>query len=281
MNTLYIDVYFLINFTVDVLAIYFSLILSRVPVSRLRLVVGGLIGAISATVTVIFKLNALFYCILLILTFLLITLIVGGTVTNLKRFKIFASFLLFETLLGGILTYLYGLLDKYFAPFFEEENFGVENKRLLFFALLILMSIGFIKLMFYVFSGSSSEKSVEISFELLEKKFSLCGFVDSGNLLKDPMTLKPVVIVKAKILKDVIKESTLDLLYTEDERLRGLLRLIPLKGIGGNRILVGMNVDLMLKNKNDSYITKTVIAIDEEEGNFGGYNALIPSDLIS
>ena len=74
MQTLYIDVYFLINFTVDVLAVYFAVLLSKITTSRIRLILCGLIGAISACLTVILELNTVFYVINLLFSVLIIVL---------------------------------------------------------------------------------------------------------------------------------------------------------------------------------------------------------------
>ena len=53
MRVLYIDVYFLINFTVDLLALYFASLLLHFPVFRWRLTVSALIGACSAAISLL------------------------------------------------------------------------------------------------------------------------------------------------------------------------------------------------------------------------------------
>ena len=126
--------YFLINFTVDVLAMYFSLMLARISASRIRLIVSGIIGAGAACITVLFNMRPVFYILNLILTFFLMVLISAGSVTMLKRFKVYVAFIVIETLLGGLITYLYGVLDKYFAPFSAPSdcnNFTAGIFRLL------------------------------------------------------------------------------------------------------------------------------------------------------
>ena len=184
-----------------------------------------------------------------------------------------------ETFLGGLITFTYGILDKYLSPLFKDEVFGVENKNLLVISSVILLALGILKLVFYIFSGVSTEKNVDFSFELFGSKYDLTGLVDSGNLLKDPMTLKPVIIVKSKVFKGKFKDLASDVLYTSDQELKGRIRLIPVKGFGGNRLLIGIKSEICLKNNNCN--SQTVIAIDEEEGSFGGYDALIPSELVS
>ena len=48
MRTLYIDVYFLINLTVDILSLYFATILSKTPTTTRRLITAAVFGAICA-----------------------------------------------------------------------------------------------------------------------------------------------------------------------------------------------------------------------------------------
>ena len=53
MQTLYIDVYFLINFTVDFIALYFAVTFAKVPSGTRRLLFGALIGALCSVLYVL------------------------------------------------------------------------------------------------------------------------------------------------------------------------------------------------------------------------------------
>ena len=52
MKTLYIDVYFLINFVVDLLSLYFASLFSKTPTTTRRLIASSTIGAVIAVLTV-------------------------------------------------------------------------------------------------------------------------------------------------------------------------------------------------------------------------------------
>ena len=54
MKTLYIDVYFFINFTVDLLALYFSSALYKLPTSAPRLMLASFVGSLYAVFGVLF-----------------------------------------------------------------------------------------------------------------------------------------------------------------------------------------------------------------------------------
>ena len=112
METLYIDVYFLINFTVDILAIYFAVSFSSVPTTRVRLILGGVMGAVFATLA-IFVENTLIKLLLSLVFAVIIAIVSVRGASVLRRLKFFFAFLIFETLIGGAVYLVYGLLDKY------------------------------------------------------------------------------------------------------------------------------------------------------------------------
>ena len=93
MQTLYIDVYFLINFTVDILAIYFAVSFSAVPTTRLRLVLGAVSGAVFATLAIFIDLPAVKLVSALLFSFIIAIISVKG-VSFLRRFKFFFAFCL-------------------------------------------------------------------------------------------------------------------------------------------------------------------------------------------
>lgn len=281
MQVLYIDVYFLINLTVDTLALYFSVRLAKCTSSALRLVLGGSVGAVFATLTVLFEISGFLYFLLLFTSALILVLIVGIEFTQLKRLKIFVSFLVLETFLGGFVSFAYSLLDKYLYPMFSNEEFGTENRNFLLLAMIVLMSFGVLKLLFSLFSGTLTEKYAEFSFSLLGKPFKVLGMIDSGNILKDPMNMLPVVILKSQVVKDCIKNASIDNVYSLPEEIKRCVRFIPTKSLGTEKILLGFKTDIFIKGHHNKVFKKNaVIALDNEKGSFGGYNALIPTELV-
>jgi hypothetical protein len=88
------------------------------------------------------------------------------------------------------------------------------------------------------------------------------------------MSASPVIIVKKKVI------SLSDVSEIENNAsLKTRVRLIPAKGIGGSKILMGLRCDLIRVNGSVSNVN--TIAIDEEEGSYGGYYALAPASVIN
>ncbi|MBQ9070292.1 MAG: sigma-E processing peptidase SpoIIGA [Clostridia bacterium] len=277
MKTLYIDVYFLINFTVDMLSLYFAASLAKVNSTAQRLIISSVIGSLFACFTALYELKGILFFAALILSSLLIVFIFCKETTAVKRIKLYGAFLVFETFIGGFVSFIYGLFDRYFYKFFSESSSGAENRKILSLSLIILLSYGILRLLFLMFFGSKNEENAILTVALFGKEVTISALVDSGNLLTDPLNNSPVLLIKKKAAEALIgKDSPVE---TTDPKLKSRIRLIPAKGVGCKRIFVGIRCDYIKVNKGKEKYENITIALDEEEGNFGGYMALMPASL--
>jgi stage II sporulation protein GA (sporulation sigma-E factor processing peptidase) len=263
----------LINFTVDILALYFAGIISGIKTTVPRLIISSVLGGIFACFVALFDLSAFIRMILTLVYGFLISLIFTklGTVQN--RIKLVSAFLILEISIGGAVTLFYRFLNEILAPILESE-IGLENRKALIIALLIALIYFILKVVYLLFFGATKERRVDIELEINDKILSVTALVDSGNLLIDPMNARPVILVKIGALKLIKNASDIE----ADDNLKTRIRLIPAQGIGGSKILTGLRCDMIRINGSVSNIT--TIAIDEEEGSFGGYLALAPASVV-
>ena len=275
MKILYIDVYFLINFTVDILALYFAGLFANIKTSFIRLLAASAIGSVFAVCVALIELEWFVYMPLTVVTAFIVCYVFSGTVGYIREFKTLFAFIVFETLLGGAVTYLFGFLDKKLYPHLTESD--VFNRRLLTLSIAILLAFGFIKLIFYMFSGAKSEKNVKFTIAINDKLQQITGLVDSGNLLIDNATGSPVIIVKRKHF-DFFKEIS-DFEKSSDEELRKRIRFIPASTVSGKSLLPGIRVDYVIFGE-EKTVYNMIIALDENEGSFGGYYALVPAAAV-
>jgi len=279
MPTLYIDIYFLINFTVDILAFYFAALFTKVKVGVRGLLFAGAVGGLFACAVVILDIKGILFFLMLALSVAIMTFCLSRGVSFVRKTKLFSAFLVFETLLGGCVILFYNLLSEILLPFISSAEFGVENKKILILSMLILLSIGAIKILFALFGGSLSEKNVDVELTVFDNSEKVSALVDTGNLLLDPMTLAPVIIVKAQALRRLgIGELNEVVINDDGFKFKKRIRLIPASALGENRILYGIKPDstCVLANGKKSEVD-AVIAVDNEKGTFGGYEALIPA----
>lgn len=273
LKTLYIDVYFLINFTVDLLSLYFGALLAKIKSSVKRLIIASFISAIFACAVALTDLKSFLYVVVLIINAIIVTKVFCGKITKARQIKLFISFLIFETLIGGFVTFIYGVLDRYFYPMFASDTIGAENKNLIILALVIMIAYGILRLLLLIFTGTSNEKNAKVKISILGKESVIESLVDSGNLLRDPIDSKPVIIAKRSAIFNLIGNENI----TDSEKFRTKIRIIPTKTLLGEKMLIGIKSDFISIEEKGLIFENTVIAIDEEEGSFGGYSALIPS----
>ena len=86
MKTFYIDVYFLINFTTDILALYFAASLNKIKSSAMRLILAGAFGAAVACAIVLLAPSGLLFVSIFIIGILVTIEIFCPRETKLRKF---------------------------------------------------------------------------------------------------------------------------------------------------------------------------------------------------
>lgn len=280
IKTLYIDVYFLINFTVDLLSLYFAARFSKIPTTIKRLIIASLFGALSAVGIVFLPENTLLKFVAAAVGLLLIGFIAPKKITLRRKIKYIFAFLIFEALVGGAVTFIWGLLDQYISDFFNGFEGGAVNRKMLFLSLIVLLSIGVFKMLVSLFTNVETEESVDLEIRFLNKTAIVSAFVDSGNLAVDPMDMTPVLLIKKEIAEGIMPVNIDQICDIDslDRHIKKRIRLIPISRGGETHVLVGVKVDSVKIIKGDfAEEIAVTLAIDKEGGTFGGYKALMPS----
>lgn len=280
MKTLYIDIYFLINFTVDVVALYFAALLSKVRTTNIRLIVSASIGALFACVSVFID-SVTLNIFGTAATFVLLVFISCGRV-SLKRACVFGgSFLVFASLIGGFVSYFWELLSRLFEKYIIPND--QINRKVLFLAVIILLSIGAFKMFITVINTSNTSSSVIFQIEIEKKLYESEAMVDTGNLAIDPMSMRPVLIIKKSFARkflsdDIIELSNIDCI---PNAMKKRIRLIPISRGGETHVLLGIRADsVRVKTENGYEEIDVTIAVDKEGGDYGGYLGLMPGTAV-
>ena len=280
MKTLYIDVYFLINFTVDILSLYFAACFSKIATSTRRLIISAVIGAIAA-VGIVFLPEITFlklFC--AAVSLFLVGWIPPRRASVKRRIKYIFAFVIFEALVGGAVSLAWETLDKYIPQLIGVIEGGAVNRKMLILSLIVLLSIGVFKMLVSLFSNVETEGCVDVEISFDNHRTVVSAFVDSGNLAKDPMDLSPVLFIKQDVIKDILPGNIINLCDIDslDKGMKKRIRLIPVSRGGATHVLVGVKADAVrLVGTERSEELRVTLAIDKEGGDFGGYKALMPS----
>lgn len=127
------------------------------------------------------------------------------------------------------------------------------------------------------------------------KKVSLHALLDTGNLLKDPITGIPVMIVEKQVLYQILPNELLDNLekmlggddknstiQIQEKEYMSRFRLIPFSSIGKqNGLLLGFKADEVMIEGREEKCKEVIIGIYEKKlGNNRRYQALIGLDIL-
>ena len=135
----------------------------------------------------------------------------------------------------------------------------------------------------------------KITIKLNEKEITTQAMIDTGNLVKEPITNAPVVIVESSLLEGIIP---IEILKNLDNILCGnlnnisqelqdiyisKLRCIPFSSLGKeNGMLVGIKAsEIIVENEDEIKVNKNIVLgiYDKSLTKKGEYRALIGTEL--
>ncbi len=198
---IYLDVIFFLNFCFDfILLLSVSIILKR-NVSFKRIILGSLIGGISIF-SLFIRISSITLFILKCLTSILMV-IATFKYRNLKYTLKNIEYLYMNSLiLGGFLYFL-------------NTEFSYKNEGLVFYykglSINFIFLIIFSPIIIYIYIRQVKElknnynlyHKLKIYYQ--NKTYKVTGYLDTGNKLVDPITKKPVIVLKESIIKNIDK----------------------------------------------------------------------------
>ena len=279
LKTLYIDIYFLINFIIDLVSLYFSAIFTKTKVTNSRLIISAILGALCACLVIFLKSAVASY--LASFIFLLGMLFICTPKLNIRRRAAFgASLLIFVSLISGIVSWVWNVLTDIFTNLFFESDY--VNRKMLFFSLIVLLSMGVCKMLIAILNNGKIETKIETTIIVFDRTCTTEAFVDTGNLAVDPFGSKPIMIIKEHIARQLIGEKIINLNVDElDHDEKRKIRLIPITRGGLTRVYVGVIPEkVIVKYGGKDEVIDVTIAIDKEGGDFGGCMALMPFSAV-
>lgn len=281
MKTLYIDIYFLVNFTVDIISLHFAALFSKIKVSNRRLLFSALVGGIVACLTVLVD-YPLIDIVVFTCTIVFASIFCGNNAGPKGKAAFGISLIVFLSLVGGMVSFVWNMLEDAFSDYLIEND--VVNRKMLFFALIALLSIGVFKMLIAVMNFGKVEAVAEINIEFMGRSSQSMAWVDTGNLALDPLGMKPVLIIKKELAERFVPQNIINLTDVDllDRGVKKKIRLVPLAKNGVTHVYIGFVPDKVEVRYNNrlSYVDVTIV-IDKEGGDFGGYLALMPFSAIS
>lgn len=278
MQTIYIDVYFLINFTVDIIALHLASEFSKIKLKAIRLVLFTLFLSAVASIEVFLPGKAIFEVIVNILCILLVYFTPKRGIGAKRRMKFLISAYTLLMLIGGIVFAVFNYLKRYVG---ELVNNGEVNRKLLGLAIIILISVGFAKIFVSIMRDVRCEKSVKLAIYINDRDITVDCFVDTGNFLVDPIDSTPVILLKRSVGNNLFPYGIPTDISDAAVSKYGSVRLIPIKKGNETEIKLGFRPRkaVIISDKGEREVSLNFI-IDNDGGSYAGYDALVPASLI-
>ncbi len=275
-TTVYGDVLFMINLSMDLLSLFISGRILHLECKKKHLLIASAIGGVYGVLALLIK-STLLSVILNASVYIIMCLIAYPRVSRRVFFKLCVLFYGVSLLCGGAVTAFYSFFDKILnnIPISSQTTGNTKIPIWLFFALIVLCGV-----LSYVtgkiFADGKNEKYVDLSVTFNGKTSRLHALCDSGNLLTEPITSTPVIVVCEKWFRDNIgfcKEDLMKVPY-----LMSKLRYIPSSTPTGECMLMGILPDRIILTKEKTAV-KAVIAI-AQSGEFTDFDGIAPICLI-
>ena len=272
--TLYLDIIFVENLIMEMSIILATGLIIKCYKSFIRCLFASTISSLFYITTLIWKTSLYFQPIVVI-----IILIIAFKYSGIK--KLFKEILLFY-----FVSFIFGGVSLAFMSFSTGGKMNIINGVIIGNKSIILIFLSAILAFILVIRVLNKKakhiiKEIKIGWNNYEVKVKV--LLDTGNLLRDPYTNKPVIVVEKcavkELLKDNLKESFSKIVNCEKEIPLGMF-LIPYKTISNNSYLLGFKPDYIVLTENkkgfDSVIGICDTKISETENYSGifGINTL-------
>lgn len=287
-ETVYADILFLINFSMDFLCFYITFKLLRRKFAKFRAFLAAIAGGVYSCAVLFAELSPPLELVLDLLAGILLCVIVFAS----KRVK-FGEFLLLSATyigvsaaLGGFMTALFNLMNTLNLPLSDIEGDGMP---VWLFAIIAAVSGAVTLAGGKFFRKKQSQTSCDLEITFGKKTTKLAALSDTGNLLRDPVNGRCVIPVELdeispalplSLVRALNRKNSSDLSDLPPDVARKI-RVIPAGTALGENLLLAVKPDkISVLSNGSAHEIDALIAPVRLHGSADGFSALIPPELL-
>ena len=294
--TIYLDMILCENLLMNYIILFatYVIIKPKTKHPQIRMILSSLLGSIYAII-IYLNILSIYTNLLAKITLSVVMVYIAFAPPNIKQ-------LLKQILIFYLVSFIFGGCTFALIYFLKPEN--VEMKNGVFVGIypikvgLIAGIIAFIitQIAFKINKSKLNNKNTFIEIELYNKNkmTKARALLDSGNMLKEPISQKPVIVVEKAILSKIIPEEVLNYIErmvggddqerNEMQEYLSKIRMVPFMSLGKeNGMLIGIRLDKIKINTEDIRLEKENIIAGIYEKKLtkdNKYNALIGLNLL-
>lgn len=284
-QTVYLDVLFFVNFTVDLLIFLSVGVIMQKKEKWYKYCFASIIGAIYSCLVFFMDISPLVTNLGAILLYCLVSLYIFKYKNKKLLFRGILVTLLCVAFYGGLIFMLYLFTGIGSVMTF---NSGALYIDIPVFGMLIFCFIayGVLWLVSRVLSSRAPKNFIiEILIELNGQQTRLRGFIDTGNKLSDPVSGLPVIITSLNSFRNILPKNLIEFFATQNTECinsiwKKRIRALPCSTVNGQNIIYAVKCDnVYIQDKNIG--TCLVAIINKELTETKDYEALIPLELMN
>lgn len=293
--TIYIDIIIVENLIMNYIILYATGLISKSKISHLRIFFASAIGAIYVITQYISKLNIYSNMLVKIILSIIIVFVAFYPQNVKKLCKQLVLFYLTTFTFGGVATYLIYVLKPQDIVIKNGIYVGTYVLKVIFIGAIVGTIILIIAFKFAKNKITKKDMICKVKIKLNGKEVLLDTMVDTGNMLKEPLTGNPVVVVEKTSLYDLMPKEILNNTESilggdfkkipediKDEYI-SRLKIIPFSSLGKqNGMLIGIKPEKLevINEQSEEEKNNAIIGIyNKSLTKRGEYNALIGIDL--
>lgn len=285
----YVDLLFLINFSMDYICLYACAKIMRKKLSFWRLITAAAVGGVYSVISVFLPFASPTDLIADALFCLVISAIAFSEKGRRIRSTLICGFLFIgiSMMMGGVMTAIFNFLNRLDLPLDAIEGDGVSTYL---FAIIAAVA-GFITMRSgKIIAKKSDIRECKLFVSVMGRERECFALSDSGNLVKDPISGKSIVLIDRNFLANMIDLKIFDDFTsgTLKNPPDGMppLRLVPIKTASGRSLLCALPPDKLkaeiVTKKNKTVILEldALIAPADIGKSADGYTAIVPSEIL-
>jgi stage II sporulation protein GA (sporulation sigma-E factor processing peptidase) len=294
--TIYLDVILLENLCMNYIILFATGIIYKAKISSIRIGISSLIGGLYAILS--------FVPILEIYSKVPLKILLSVVMVYISfkppKFKILVK----ELIVFYLVSFVFGGCAFALLYFIKPQDILLKNGFLtgtypLKIALLGgIVGFVIVNITFKIVKGKITKKDMlcEVTIYITEKQKTITSFIDTGNLLKDPISDMPVIVVESVELEGIVPNEIImhlseildgkntEVLSQISNEHKKKLRIIPFSSLGKqNGLLLGFIADKVEIKINDvtNELTNVIIGLyDRNLTKNGAYTGLVGIDIM-
>ncbi len=286
---IYADVLFIVNFSMDFLALYIASRLLHNSCHFASLIMSAGIGAVYGVVSLFLYGNGVVSTAINVAVALLMCYVVFGAVSFLYLVRNTLCFYGISFLMGGVMTGIYNLANKGLCGRGIVINGDaasiVSDIPPATFFVIAAASVIFSYLFSMVGARLRSRKTAEVYIRLGDNEINISGLCDSGNLLTEPAGSLPCLICSFKAIEPILpigviplfRDMKVGLLEYTDAALAKRIRLVPMRTVGGSGIRPGIIPDEIRINGESK---RLCVVCDTDNKSYADAEAIVPASVL-